>query len=944
MSSEAGAAPVGFGAWLRRAARSRWVRLYVALLALSHLVIALRQPDVWGVGRPNDGTPAAGERVKVRVPAQTATGGGVGGSAGGGAGGGAGAGVGGELETLSLLKFTPEREGVARREGALPVLLLHGSPSGGAADFKVLGPALADSGRDVFALDLPGFGKSGQWAPDYSFAANARYAMAALEALGVPRAHVVGWSQGGGSALTAADLFKDRVASVSLLGSIGVQEAEGSGSFAFEHVKYRVGYFALVVVPEVVPHFGLVGPRHFRHAFIRNFMDSDQRELDPLMRRLEAPTLIVHGRRDFLVPDWCAERTHELVRSSRLVMLDSNHFFPMGGEKNLPAMHQAAASMRVLFVRHDRAGVAALVGSANFAPHRESIKPELGGMEISHGMAWWAVILAIVAGTLILEDMTLIAVGLLIADGRIDPFVGLAGCFVGIVFGDLVLWGVGRVLGRRLLKFRLARRFLTEAALVRWGEMLDNHMGKAIFLCRCIPGTRMPTYLAAGILGRKTGQFVFWELMAVCVWAPALLIASVLMGPVLLGIFREVFHGPVAIVIALVVLFFVIRALSAEATYEGRHKNKAGLQRLWRYEFWPTWGLYLPVTPRIAWLALRHGPMSFTCVNPGVENAGGWVGESKSLMLRGLLDRSLGEGAFDAARVAPFMVVPAGPDPQVRASVAIDAVRSNSELGGYPVVLKPDHGQRGHAIKLARNDGDVRAYFETMTRAAMVQKFADMAQECGILWARRADAPGRLDDAPGEIIAVTRKVFPVIEGDGVRSLDHLIWDHPRHQMQAKVFLTRLGKDAERVPAAGEKVALGFAGNHCQGAMFLDGADLITPELTAAIDRLLRRFRGENGGRFDFGRLDVRFESEAELKRGRGFTIIEINGSSSEATNLYDPRRNLLWAAGVLSKQWTRLFELGARRRREGVKATGLFALLRMGRVFFEGLPGPRVSD
>ncbi len=929
--SEVGVAargPAGRGpSWWRRVTRSKWLRAYLVLLAVSHLLIALKEPDYWGVSTPHDGTPPAGERVKVRVPVQRS-----------------GGPVPGEHETISLMRFTPEREGVPRREGALPVFLLHGSPSGGGSDFKVLGPALADSGRDVFAPDLPGFGRSGRWVPDYSFEANARYVLAAMDELGIERAHLVGWSQGGGSALTGAALAPERVASVTLLGSIGVQEAEGSGSYAFEHVKYRVGWAALVALPEMLPHFGLLGPRHFRHAFIRNFMDSDQRGLDPLMRRLETPTLIIHGRRDFLVPDWCAERTHELVRASRLVMLDSSHFFPMGGEKNLAAMHLAAGSMRALFERHDRAGAAALAGSANFAAHRRTIEPELGGMKISHGMAWWAVILAIVVGTLILEDMTLIAVGLLIADGQVDPFVGLAGCFVGIVFGDLVLWALGRVLGRRLLKVRVMRRFLSEKALERWGNMLDNHMGKAIFLCRCIPGTRLPTYIAAGMLGRKTGQFVFWEVMAVCVWAPALLIASVLIGPVLLGIFREVFHGPVAIVIALVVLFFVIRALSAEATYEGRHKNKAGLQRLWRYEFWPAWALYLPVAPVIAWHALRRGPMSFTCVNPGVENAGGWIGESKSLMLRNLLDRSLGAGAFEAARVAPFVFVPAGPDAGVRAALVTDAVRENPALGGYPVVLKPDQGLRGHAIKLARNDADVRAYFETMTRAAMVQRFADLPQECGVFWTRRPDAPGPLDLAPGELLSITRKRFPVIEGDGIRSLDHLIWDHPRYQMQAGVFLARLGSAAERVPAAGERVPLGFAGNHCQGAMFLDGADLVTPELTAAIDAVCRNYRDEHGRRFDFGRLDVRFESEEELKRGRGFVIVEINGSSSESTNLYDPRRNLRWALGVLARQWARLYELGARRRREGVRPTGLFELLRMGRVFFEGLPGSRVSD
>lgn len=908
--------------WWKRLLRSRIFQVYLVLLALSHAFIAWKQPDVWGIDSPQD--PAGAQRLKVRVPVQNETGPEA-----------------SDLETLSLLKFPAP----APDPTHAPVVLLHGSPGGGAVDFSVMARALSEPGRDVYAIDLPGFGKSGQWVPDYSIEANARYALAAMDALAVPRVHVVGWSQGGGSALFAADLGGEHVASITLLGSIGVQEAEGSGSHAFEHTKYAVGWFGLVALPEAVPHFGLLGPRHFRHAFIRNFMDSDQRELEPLMQRLSTPTLIIHGRKDFLVPDWCAQMSHEMVPTSRLVMLDSSHFFPMGKPKDLPAMHQAVAAMSAFFARHDVPNVPVLVGSSSFVEHAQKIKSELAGMKISHGMDWWLVILAIVVGTLILEDMTLIAVGLLISDLQIDPFVGLFGCFVGIVFGDMFLWGLGRVLGRRLLRFRFMSRFLSEKSIARWGDMLDNHMGKAIFLCRCIPGTRMPTYIAAGMLGRKTAQFVFWELVAVCLWAPALLLAAGLIGPKVLALFREVFHGPVAIVIALIVLFFVVRAVSAEATYEGRHKNKAGLQRLWRYEFWPTWALYLPVLPVILWHALRRGPMSFTCINPGIENAGGWVGESKSLILRNLLDRSKGDAAWEDARVAPFLHVPEGPDPDVRAGIVIDAVRTNPSLAGYPVVLKPDAGQRGHALKVAKSDDDVRAYFHEMTRPAVVQKCIDLPNEAGVFWARKVPAADqRTDDTPGEIISITRKTFPIIEGDGVRALDHLIWDHKRFQMQAPVFLARLGKDAERIPARGETVKLGFSGNHCQGTMFTDGADLITPELSQAIEQLCQRYRDNQGRRLDFGRFDLRFTSEPDLKRGEGFTIIELNGSSSESTNLYDPSRNLWWALGVLARQWSRLYTLGAARRREGIKPTGPIALLRMGSEFFTGLPGSKVSD
>lgn len=908
-----------------RKRRGRWLLIYLLLLLASHLFVAWRQPDPYGVNTPEDGS---GTRMKLRVPEMSEAG---------------VSGVGDE--TLSVLRFDPERAGTG-----LPILLLHGSPSGGGADFRTLAPVLADSGRTVYAVDFPGYGLSGQWVGDYSIKANARYVIAAMDALNLGRAHVVGWSQGGGSALWAADLSPGRVASLTLLGSIGVQEAEGSGSYSFEHVKYAVGWGLMVAGPEVVPHFGLLGPRHSRNAFIRNFMDSDQRELGPLMERLKVPTLIVHGRKDFLVPDWCAELSHRKIASSRLVMLDSNHFFPMGARKNIPAMRQAAGAMAAFFDRHDTEGVPALVGSSVFRPHESHIKSEVSGIDISRGMAWWAVILIICVGTLVLEDLTLVAVGILIVDGQIDPFVGLAGCFIGIVFGDMILWGLGRVLGRKLLRWRIVARFINEKSLARWGDMLDNHMGKAIFLCRCIPGTRMPTYIAAGMLGRKGGQFLFWEVIAVCVWAPGLLLLSALIGPKLLEFFRTVFHGPAAIVVALIAVFLIIRAVTTEATYEGRHRSKANAQRLWRYEFWPAWLFYLPMAPAIAWHALRRGPMTFTCANPGIENGGGMIGESKSLILRGLPDGSPERPLPPGVSVAAFEFIPAGPDAAVRAAVVTDAVRSNPGLGGYPVILKPDKGQRGHAVKLARNDDDVRVYFESMTQDAMVQRYVPGPYEIGLFWARVPAKDSRVDDLPGEIFSVTRKEFPALEGDGVRPLGHLIWEHPRYQMQAAVFIKRLESQLERIPAKGERIVLGLSGNHCQGAKFTDGSDLITPALARAIESICQGFRGydgpagSRGGRLDFGRFDMRFGSFEALERGEEFTIIELNGTSSESTNIYDPEKGLRWAYRVLRAQWSRAYALGAARRREGSRPMGLASLIAALKSYYRNLPGSAVSD
>ena len=66
-------------------------------------------------------------------------------------------------------------------------------------------------------------------------------------------------------------------------------------------------------------------------------------------------------------------------------------------------------------------------------------------------------------------------------------------------------------------------------------------------------------------------------------------------------------------------------------------------------------------------------------------------------------------------------------------------------------------------------------------------------------------------------------------------------------------------------------------------MFLDGAELITPAVEARIDEIARQVPG-----FFIGRFDVRYASLEAFRRGDDLAIVELNGVTSESTNIYDP--------------------------------------------------------
>ncbi|MBL8880655.1 MAG: hypothetical protein JNG88_16200, partial [Phycisphaerales bacterium] len=191
----------------------------------------------------------------------------------------------------------------------------------------------------------------------------------------------------------------------------------------------------------------------------------------------------------------------------------------------------------------------------------------------------------------------------------------------------------------------------------------------------------------------------------------------------------------------------------------------------------------------------------------------------------------------------------------------------------------------------------------------------------------------------GAIYSVTDKRFSFIEGDGAHTLEELIWLHPRYRMQAATFLARHSARRDHVFARGERFALAVAGNHCQGTEFRDGSHLITPALRERIDNIARRYDG-----FFFGRFDIRYHDAELLRAGQGFAIIELNGVTSESTNIYDPAWSLLRAYRVLFGQWRILFEIGARNRAAGHRVSSLREIIRDARAYYRNRRVSMIAD
>jgi pimeloyl-ACP methyl ester carboxylesterase/membrane protein DedA with SNARE-associated domain len=785
----------------------------------------------------------------------------------------------------------------------IPVVLIHGSP--GDSEVFDLFVEKAQGPRRLIVPDLPGFGQSTQSIPDYSFRAHAVYVWQLLDRLGVQRVHLVGFSMGGGVVLNMAQLAPERVASITMLSALGVQEMELLGDYHLNHAIHGVQLAGLWLLRTGLPRFGELNRTDMGVAYARNFYDSDQRPLRGILQSYAGPMLILHGRKDPLVPIESAYEGQRLVPQSEMHVLDSNHFMVFQNPTPLILPLED-------FLNRVEAGQA--VTRATALPER--VARAALPMDTTHWpkpgfITAFVLLLSLAAATFVSEDLACISAGVLVAEGRASFLFAVSACFLGIVVGDVLLFLVGRWLGRRVVQRVPLRWFISAESLQGASDWLGRNGAAVIAASRFTPGTRLPTYVAAGVLHTPFRKFLGYFLLAAALWTPLIVGLSAGLG---VPVMHSAWLGrqPLSIKLLLggIVMFVIARLISSLVTYRGRRGLARRWKRLTRWEFWPPYVFYPPVVAYILYLGAKfRGPSLFTAANPAIP-ASGFIGESKNDILEHL------SGACEW--LPAFALIPEW-EAKGRVARAEEVMRA-SRLS-FPVVLKPDAGQRGSGVAVVRSSEELTEYLLRAQYPVILQEYVP-GWEFGVFYYRYPNEP------LGRIFSITEKRMPVMVGDGKRTLEDLILADDRAVCMSDFYLHKNAERAGKVPAAGEKLQLVELGTHCRGAIFLDGGYAITPALEEVIDRIARTFDG-----FYFGRFDVRVPSVEDLMEGRNLKVIELNGVTSEATHIYDSKISIWQAYRVLFAQWRLAFEIGAQNRARGARSTSPLELLRMLREY-----------
>jgi hypothetical protein len=301
--------------------------------------------------------------------------------------------------------------------------------------------------------------------------------------------------------------------------------------------------------------------------------------------------------------------------------------------------------------------------------------------------------------------------------------------------------------------------------------------------------------------------------------------------------------------------------------------------RLTQYEYWHWLSLYILILPYLLWLSIRAKSFRyFLQINPGFDR-GGFQHYSKKAVLD---------------------LIPEMYKPQTFLVGATDDFFNMIEKTAlpFPIIAKPDMGERGKGVVKLNSLEEARYFSKSIDCKYIIQNFIDYPIEIGVFYSRLPS------EQKGKVSSVTLKEFLHIIGDGKSTVKSLIEQNDRALFQYEKLQIRYAEIWNTIIPENERMELEPIGNHNKGTRFINANYLINPDLEAVIEKISRQIPG-----FQYGRYDLRVSSLADLYEGKNILIMELNGTNSEPTHIYDGSVGLFRALRDLAWHWRKMAQI-----------------------------------
>ena len=321
-------------------------------------------------------------------------------------------------------------------------------------------------------------------------------------------------------------------------------------------------------------------------------------------------------------------------------------------------------------------------------------------------------------------------------------------------------------------------------------------------------------------------------------------------------------------------------------------KFKLFIHKLTHWEYWPFDIVYIPMY--FVWFyyaAKARSFFFFNAANPLIKNAG-FLMESKKEI---------------------YDIIPAQFIPKTlffkQDTATAEILKMVSASGiAFPCIAKPDMGGKGRGVEKIYALEAIAGYATKIKMDFLVQEFIPYPEEVGIFYCRMPD------EADGFISGIVAKEFLIVKGDGYSTLTQLLEKDSRYHFQLPALQKIYGEGLNVVLEKDEVKNLVPYGNHARGAKFLDVSYWADESFTKTFDTIFKQIP-----EFYFGRLDIMYSNFEDLKAGKNFSIVELNGAGSEPTHIYDPGHSLFFAWKEIARHFKILCAISIQNHKKGFR-------------------------
>ncbi len=170
--------------------------------------------------------------------------------------------------------------------------------------------------------------------------------------------------------------------------------------------------------------------------------------------------------------------------------------------------------------------------------------------DFSH-LWFWPFIAAFVAlvaagfGAPIPEELPTIGAGIWVASnaelGHLRWLI-LPICFLGVMISDVLLFGMGRLFGPRLLEWNWVKRFYPSETRLRTEENFHRYGLRILLFMRWIPAIRSPMFITAGLMRLPLYRFILADGIALVFGHSLLFFLAYWFGEQFLSLVEEAEH------------------------------------------------------------------------------------------------------------------------------------------------------------------------------------------------------------------------------------------------------------------------------------------------------------------------------------------------------------------------------------------------------------------